>query len=95
MNTSCQCESSREACEASIPDVQGRGDHRQIAIDQVGVKDVRYPISVRTRDGGHETDRCQAPKSCAKTFFTKVVLAMRDLANPSRPCVDDEPRQTI
>ncbi|HJO15289.1 MAG TPA: GTP cyclohydrolase FolE2 [Phycisphaerales bacterium] len=55
MNTSCQCESSREACEASIPDVQGRGDHRQIAIDQVGVKDVRYPISVRTRDGGHET----------------------------------------
>jgi GTP cyclohydrolase I len=55
VNTSCQCESSREACEASIPDVQGRGDHRQIAIDQVGVKDVRYPISVRTRDGGHET----------------------------------------
>ena len=36
---------------ASLPDVQGSADRRRIAIDKVGVKEVRYPISILTRDG--------------------------------------------
>ena len=29
-----------------MPDVQGSQDHRKIAIDKVGVKDIRYPITL-------------------------------------------------
>lgn len=35
-----------------MPDVQGLSDFRKVAIDRVGVKDVVYPIRLRTRDGG-------------------------------------------
>ena len=35
----------------AMPDVQSTPDHRQIAIQRVGVKDVRYPIRVKTRSG--------------------------------------------
>jgi len=37
---------------SSLPDVQGSADARRVAIDKVGVKDVRYPIRLRTPDGG-------------------------------------------
>ncbi len=54
--TSPQHDSSTplNACAGSIPDVQGREDSRQVAIDRVGVKGIRYPISVATRAGGTE-----------------------------------------
>lgn len=35
-----------------MPDVQAFNDHRCIAIDKVGVKDVTYPITLRMPDGG-------------------------------------------
>jgi len=35
-----------------LVDVQASADSRQIAIDKVGVKDVTYPIRLRTPDGG-------------------------------------------
>ncbi|MCB9844623.1 MAG: GTP cyclohydrolase I FolE2 [Phycisphaeraceae bacterium] len=38
-----------------MPDVQALRDDRRVAIDRVGVKDVTYPIRLRTPDGGHET----------------------------------------
>ena len=34
-----------------IPDVQGSADTRQIAINKVGIKDLRHPIQVQDRDG--------------------------------------------
>ncbi len=37
---------------ANIPDVQGTADQRQVAIDKVGVKEVTYPMLLKTRDGG-------------------------------------------
>jgi|TARA_B100000959_G_scaffold250129_1_gene278367 GTP cyclohydrolase I len=37
-----------------IPDVQGRTDRRRVAIDRVGVKGIRYPITVETMEGGHQ-----------------------------------------
>lgn len=37
-----------------IPDIQGSKDTRQIAIDKVGVKDIRHPIVVRDRKGGEQ-----------------------------------------
>jgi GTP cyclohydrolase IB len=32
-----------------------RSDARQVAIDRVGVKDVTYPIRLRTPDGGEQS----------------------------------------
>ncbi len=37
-----------------IEDVQGRADTRRIAINKVGVKDVRHPIRVKERCGGEQ-----------------------------------------
>ena len=34
-----------------IPDVQGREDTRRIAIDRVGIKDIRHPVVVKDRAG--------------------------------------------
>ena len=34
-----------------IPDVQGSEDTRQIAIDRVGIKDIRHPVVVKDRAG--------------------------------------------
>ncbi|MCH2162474.1 MAG: GTP cyclohydrolase I FolE2, partial [Phycisphaerales bacterium] len=45
---------SIESDAKSIPDVQGRADSRRVAIDRVGVKDIRYPVTVATKDGGQE-----------------------------------------
>ncbi len=44
----------REEASRSMPDVQAFGDQRKIAIDKVGVKNVRYPITLRQRDGGEQ-----------------------------------------
>lgn len=38
-----------------MPDVQAFEDLRRVAIDRVGVKDVTYPIRLRTPDGGEQT----------------------------------------
>lgn len=37
-----------------IPDVQSTRDNRQIAIDKVGIKDIRHPVVVRDRSGGEQ-----------------------------------------
>ena len=37
--------------EKDIPDVQGSQDTRQIAIDKVGVKDIKHPVVVKDRSG--------------------------------------------
>lgn len=37
-----------------MPDVQALRDTRRVAIDRVGVKDVVYPIRLRTRGGGEQ-----------------------------------------
>ncbi len=38
----------------SIADVQQSADTRQIAIDKVGIKDIRHPVKVRDRSGGDQ-----------------------------------------
>lgn len=37
-----------------IPDVQGSADARQIAINKVGIKDIRHPIIVKDRSDGQQ-----------------------------------------
>lgn len=38
----------------SIADVQQSADTRQIAIDKVGIKNIRHPVRVRSRSGGDQ-----------------------------------------
>jgi GTP cyclohydrolase IB len=35
-----------------IPDVQGSADKRKIAINKVGIKDIRHPVVIKDRSGG-------------------------------------------
>ena len=37
---------------ASIPDVQGSADSRQLPIDKVGIKSIRHPVRVLDKSGG-------------------------------------------
>ncbi|MEL6741665.1 MAG: GTP cyclohydrolase, FolE2/MptA family, partial [Planctomycetota bacterium] len=39
----------------TIPDVQASSDDRRVAIDRVGVKEVTYPMRLRTRAGGEQS----------------------------------------
>ena len=41
-----------QAANAEIPDVQGRADKRKIAINKVGIKDIRHPVVVKDRSEG-------------------------------------------
>jgi len=43
-----------EVTAAPIEDVQNSNDSRQIAIDKVGIKDIRHPVKVRDRSGGDQ-----------------------------------------
>lgn len=40
--------------KAAMPDVQSSRDERQVAIDKVGVRGIRYPITLKTPDGEHD-----------------------------------------
>ena len=46
---------ARQSAPAAMPDVQSNADVRNIPIDRVGVKEVTYPIRLRTKDGGEQT----------------------------------------
>ena len=35
-----------------IPDVQGTADNRKLAINKVGIKDIRHPVIVKDRSDG-------------------------------------------
>ena len=41
-----------QATKPDIPDVQGSVDKRKIAINKVGIKDIRHPVIVRDRSDG-------------------------------------------
>ncbi len=43
-----------EPAVIAIPDVQSSADTRRIAINKVGIKDIRHPIRVRDRNGGEQ-----------------------------------------
>ena len=42
------------AARTAVEDVQGRADTRQIAIDRVGIKDIRHPVRVKDRSAGEQ-----------------------------------------
>jgi GTP cyclohydrolase I len=71
-----------------IPDIQGTPDTRRIAIDQVGIKDIRYPVTVRDRDGealptvAHATMTVQLPEEYKGTHMSRFVQILHEHAAP-------------
>ena len=43
-----------EPAESSIPDIQAKQDTRRLAIDQVGIREIRHPVKVRDRAHGDQ-----------------------------------------
>ena len=43
--------------EIVIPDIQSTADDRQVAIDKVGIKSLRYPVSIAEIGGGVQKHR--------------------------------------
>ncbi len=43
-----------DALQRSIPDVQGTADNREIPIDKVGIKGVKYPVKIGSRDASEQ-----------------------------------------
>ncbi len=77
---------------AGMPDVQSSADVRNIAIDRVGVKDITYPITLRTRDGGTQTTVAKVNMYVALPHYQKGTHMSRFLevlndhtAEPIRP----------
>lgn len=46
---------SSEATAVQIEDVQGRADPRHLAINKVGICDIRHPVSIAQRIGGNQS----------------------------------------
>jgi GTP cyclohydrolase IB len=44
----------RNRSKAAVEDVQGHADTRRIAIDRVGIKDIRHPVRVKDRSAGEQ-----------------------------------------
>ena len=71
-----------------IPDIQGTPDTRRIAIDQVGIKDIRYPITVRDRAGealptvAHATMTVQLPEQYKGTHMSRFVEILHHHQKP-------------
>ncbi|MGD2073363.1 MAG: GTP cyclohydrolase FolE2 [Gammaproteobacteria bacterium] len=49
-----QAAATRHPVGKCIEDVQSSADTRRIAIDKVGIKDIRHPVRVRDRTGGEQ-----------------------------------------
>ncbi|MDZ7788531.1 MAG: GTP cyclohydrolase FolE2 [Halofilum sp. (in: g-proteobacteria)] len=71
-----------------IPDIQGSPDNRRIAIDQVGIKDIRYPITVRDRAGealptvAHATMTVQLPEQYKGTHMSRFIEILHKHKDP-------------
>jgi GTP cyclohydrolase IB len=44
----------RERSKLAVEDVQSRADTRRMAIDRVGIKDIRHPVRVKDRSAGEQ-----------------------------------------
>ncbi|MFZ4573387.1 MAG: GTP cyclohydrolase FolE2 [Phycisphaerales bacterium] len=76
----------------TMPDVQSASDSRRVAIDKVGVKEVVYPLRLRTRDGGEQATVATInmyvalPHSQKGTHMSRFLEVLHDrLDTPLRP----------
>src|SRR5258708_27101606 len=71
-----------------IPDVQSGTDDRNLAIDQVGIKDIRFPIAFSDRDGVAQPTvaSCNVYVALAEdrkgTHMSRLVMLLEERAGP-------------
>ena len=71
----------------SMPDVQSAPDHRELAIDQVGIRGLRYPLPIADRDGVQSTIAdcsvfVQLPADRKGTHMSRLVALLEERALP-------------
>lgn len=77
--------------QAPMPDVQGSSDARRIAIDKVGVTQVSFPITLRTRAGGAQTTVASVsmyvslPHHRKGTHMSRFLEVLNQYARPLTP----------
>lgn len=75
----------------AIPDVQSLADSRHIAIDKVGVKNVSFPLTLRTREGGTQTTIASVnmyvalPHHKKGTHMSRFLEVLNEYARPLSP----------
>lgn len=74
-----------------IPDVQSGTDERQLAIDQVGIRGLRYPLTFADRDGVAQPTIAVAnvyvalPEDRKGTHMSRLVMLLEERAAPGAP----------
>ena len=71
----------------SMPDVQSAPDHRELSIDQVGIRGLRYPLPIADRDGVQTTIAdcsvfVQLPADRKGTHMSRLVALLEERALP-------------
>ncbi len=71
----------------SMPDVQSAPDHRELAIDQVGIRGLRYPLPIADREGVQATIAdcsvfVQLPADRKGTHMSRLVALLEERAVP-------------
>ena len=72
----------------SIPDVQSSVDNRQIPIDKVGIKDIRYPIVIAGPDGAEHPTVAEfnmyvnLPQDVKGTHMSRFIAILNDQKTP-------------
>jgi GTP cyclohydrolase IB len=70
-----------------MPDVQSAPDHRELAIDRVGIRGLRYPLPIADRDGTQTTiAQCSVfvalPADRKGTHMSRLVALLEERAVP-------------
>ena len=74
-----------------IPDVQSRPDGRRVAIDQVGIRGLRYPLSFADRDGVAQPTiaTCNVyvalPEDRKGTHMSRLIALLETRSEPGQP----------
>ena len=71
----------------NIPDVQNSPDNRQIVINKVGIKDLRHPLQIKTRDGVQSTVATatmsvRLPEHVKGTHMSRFLQILNDQSEP-------------
>ena len=82
---------SAEKSAVPLPDVQGSSDDRHVAIDKVGVKDVTYPITLKTPCGKGQSTVAKVnmyvslPAEQKGTHMSRFLEVLNEYADGIRP----------
>ncbi len=85
---------ARAPLNAPMPDVQGSHDSRRLAIQRVGVKGVRYPLTWRSADGGTQPAVGQfalyvhLPEDQKGTHMSRFIALLEDVARADAAPLD-------